>query len=165
MIKVWLPSWIKEEMLQEIDDKFPSETGGVLAGYWADFDDQIVITHMIGPGLRARHRRFSFSPDYKYHREKIGRVFDESGGKITYLGDWHSHPMGTVNLSFSDHITLLRIARRKKAYAPTPLMFIWAGDIQWTPAAWVRVNSSSLFIDKSVERAVIEVFDSHISGK
>lgn len=107
----------------------PKETGGVLMGYWSDRD--VVLTDIIGPGPKAVHRRYSFTPDSKWQENEIARIYEESGRVITYLGDWHSHPYGTQELSIKDLVTLLRVAIHKPARAPKPIMGILHNNPQW----------------------------------
>lgn len=112
----------------------PKETGGVLMGYWSGRD--VVITEIIGPGPKAVHRRYSFTPDSKWQENEIARIYEESGRVITYLGDWHSHPYGTQGLSIKDLVTLLRVAVHKPARAPRPIMGILHDNPQWELVVW-----------------------------
>lgn len=98
------------------------ETGGLLAGYWTN--DEVVVTDVIGPGPAAKHDRFNFEPDYRWQSEVIGSFYDENEGRLTYLGDWHTHPAGTTDPSSLDIKTIRNIADNKAARAARPLMLI-----------------------------------------
>lgn len=114
-------------MIVETQDKYPLETGGVLAGYRSENDCDIIITQVLGPGSRAFHGRFSYIPDYESDEERIGEVFDQSDGSSTYLGDWHSHPDNVAYLSWRDRWALRNISRYRENYIETPVMLILGG--------------------------------------
>lgn len=132
----WLATSALATMKSEAERTAPKETGGVLLGYWSDNRVDVVITSAVGPGPRALHRRRSFVPDYRYHESEVARVYRESGRRIAYLGDWHSHPNGPLKLSMIDLMTQLRIALSHKARAPMALMFILAGGTPWRSGVW-----------------------------
>lgn len=126
----WVNRRVFCEMSIEADSFCPMETGGVLMGYWAGLD-QVVITNIIGPGPKAIHKRYSFTPDDKWHTDGIARIYEKSGRVITYLGEWHSHPYGSPGLSIKDFVTLFRVAVHKPARNPRPIMGILHNNPQW----------------------------------
>jgi len=131
MAKLWLPNELFETMKSHASAKFPFETGGILLGYTADNQD-VVATHLIGPGPNARHEKYRFEPDGDFQQKEIEKVFRETGGRITYLGDWHTHPLGVAVLSSTDKRTLEKIARSPETQNCHPLMAVLAG----IPARW-----------------------------
>jgi integrative and conjugative element protein (TIGR02256 family) len=122
-------------MVKEARRCLPNETGGVFMGYWPD-PCTVVITDIIGPGPNAKHTRYSFYPDAEYHDEEIERIYVVSDRLHTYLGDWHTHPNGSVRTSRKDRKTLSAIAADPEARAPRPLMAILAGNEDWKLAIW-----------------------------
>lgn len=76
------------------------ETGGVLFGYRDD--ESLVITEATGPGPRARHRRTWFEPDTAYCQAQLSIVYQRTGGAVSYLGEWHTHPCGSTRPSQQD---------------------------------------------------------------
>lgn len=109
---------------------FPLETGGVLVGYVGS--RAIEVTGIVGPGPNARHAPTRFSPDAVWQAERIAELYAESGRRLSYLGDWHSHPKGTPAASQRDRATLRHIAAYPDARCPDPLMLILGG----TPTCW-----------------------------
>jgi integrative and conjugative element protein (TIGR02256 family) len=112
----------------------PDETGGVLVGY--DAGNGLVVEAITGPGPNATHKPHAFEPDHEHQEKEIARIYACSGRRHTYLGDWHSHPGGGVDLSSQDRRTLRAISRHKPARMPEPLMVIVSGIDDWTVAAW-----------------------------
>lgn len=113
----------------------PLETGGVLLGYWAD-TGEVVVASVVGPGPAAVHRRDRFLPDHAYQEREVALAYRESGRRITYLGDWHSHPSGLGTLSRRDRVTLRRIGNNPGARAPRPLMAIVTSRVKWDLSVW-----------------------------
>lgn len=141
LLKPRFTIWIGDESLrllrQLASEKAPSETGGVLLGYWRSDKRTGVITDVVGPGPAAVHGRDFFEPDAKYQSAEIARIYELSGRITTYLGDWHTHPGGSTGLSAQDRRTLRTIAASPAARAPTPLMGILAGKEHWRMCLWV----------------------------
>lgn len=146
----WLAAPVWHDIVAEVRDKAPLETGGVLLGYWVRYPGEgsdasamefeggeVVITQGLGPGPNAVHRPDSFSPDHEIHARGIARIYEKSGRVVTYLGDWHSHPTGTADLSRRDRATLTRIARARDARVPHPLMLVVVADDERRTCLWV----------------------------
>lgn len=133
---VWISDGAVTDLLAEADAKAPLETGGILLGYIAPSNNDVVITAVIGPGPDATHARHSFNPDAPYQERELALAYEHSGRRHTYLGDWHSHPSGSDDLSPRDHRTLRRIARSKSARADQPVMLIAHGCREWELTPW-----------------------------
>jgi len=137
-------AWITHDLLVQIqweaESKAPLETGGLLFGYCSE-KNQVVVTDMVGPGPKAIHRKWTFRPDYDFHREESVRIYNESAGIITYLGDWHSHPSDAAYMSFLDKRALRNIARFKSNYIDCPIMLILGrnsrkNSTEWAAGVW-----------------------------
>jgi integrative and conjugative element protein (TIGR02256 family) len=139
-LTAWVATEARERMGTEAQRRSPLETGGVLMGYWAEDQSGVVIADVVGAGPRAVHRRAAFTPDHVYQEREIARIYKESGRRITYLGDWHSHPGGPMMLSVVDRLTQIRIGLHETARAPRALMAIVAGGPPWTLGVWQLVR-------------------------
>lgn len=133
-------AWIYDDALAEVRslarDRHPLETGGLLLG-WTDEDTgDAVVAAIIGPGPEARHGPASFLPDGDWQRSELARRYADSGRVHGYLGDWHTHPLGTGRPSGPDRRTLASIARAPLARAPRPLLAILSGDPDGPVAVW-----------------------------
>jgi len=129
---------VSEQLLSDAERAFPLETGGVLMGYWAEPYTEVVITHAIGPGPKAEHRRRGFIPDSEYQEAEIERIYSNSNRLSTYLGDWHTHPLASCYLSFKDKRTLHHIAVFPEARCDVPLMAVLGGgkEGEWLLEIW-----------------------------
>ncbi|WP_145191441.1 Mov34/MPN/PAD-1 family protein [Gimesia chilikensis] len=133
---IWIGTSTVTELISECEKTTPNETGGVLMGYWGSPKAEPVITHVIGPGPAAIHEPCRFVPDHDYQLNEIARVYELSQRTLCYLGDWHSHPGGTGNLSYRDLLTLRRIANSHTARVDYPLMLIVSGGSKWELNGW-----------------------------
>src|SRR5690349_1056527 len=163
----WLSKGTLSQMIGEADRAYPKETGGVLLGYWAVPFSELVVTGAIGPGPRAVHCKDSFLPDHEYQADQIARWYHATGRLHTYLGDWHTHPNSTAQLSRTDRRTLRTIATETAARSPVPVMAILADTSPWTLRIWrgipIRVGSSTIAMRTSI--LSIKVYKSKESGQ
>jgi proteasome lid subunit RPN8/RPN11 len=67
-----------------------------------------------------------------------------------YLGDWHSHPRGSVHPSGKDLQVLREIAGHARARCKNPIMCIVAGGPSWEISAWQLIDGKSLEIEMVV---------------
>lgn len=138
---LWCESGPWQEMVAEASDRGLRETGGVLLG-WRNGAD-VVVSHVVGPGPNAQHRRTAFHPDSAWQAARIGELYEESGRRLEYLGDWHTHPGGRPWPSRRDERTLRHIAGSAEARCPDPVMVILGSsradeDSAWRVGAFVR---------------------------
>lgn len=141
---LWLPERLLQLMLREAARRYPRETGGVWMGYRVEESRETVVTHVIGPGPDAWFGMDAFRPDAAYQHAEIDRVYQESGRKDTFLGDWHTHPRSTPYLSAKDRAAIREIATDPKSRQPNPIMAILAGGDPWRLVAW-RYRKTGLF--------------------
>ena len=139
-------------MESEAGRALPDETGGVLLG-WVSVDDRIV-THVVGPGPAAHHDPDRFEPDYPWQENQIARLYESSGRKLAYLGDWHTHPGGSAAPSATDTRTLRKIADYPEARCPDPLMIILTAPVDGRWAVSAFANASVLLPFRSRSRRV-----------
>ncbi len=128
---LWWERQALDEAVAKATRSFPLETGGVLLG-WRTGPRLAVVSHVVGPGPGAEHHERSFRPDAAWQQKQINEIYENSGRRVTYLGDWHTHPKGSPSLSRRDANTLRRIARYGDARAPKPIMAVLGGgDPDW----------------------------------
>ena len=122
-------------------------------GYRSDRD--VVITDIIGPGPIAIHRKYSFTPDATWQENEIARIYGESGRVHTYLGDWHSHPYGSRELSIKDLGVMIRVATHRPARAIRPIMGILYNNPKWELVIWRFAFSKIVSGMPAVEMKVV----------
>lgn len=80
------------------------EKGGILMGELFPNKNLIVITNLIEvPSLNRTS--VTYEMDMQFTHNIINETWTQSGGTITYIGDWHTHPEYNPKPSFKDYIT------------------------------------------------------------
>lgn len=155
----WIPRDVLSFLTGEAQSKAPCETGGVLLGYWYPNGGSVVVTRAVGPGPAAVHETGRFVPDHEYHVREVRRLYRESGRRLRYLGDWHTHPGAAAYLSPKDRRTLRRIASDRQARAREPLMVILAPGPGWEPHVWCSTIKGRLLCRKlRTRRLRVQIF-------
>lgn len=135
LICLWISNEALARMLEDADLHSPQETGGLLIGYRAS-PTEAVITEIVDGGPNAQRDRARFLPDHDHQVAKVERIYRESSETLVYLGDWHTHPRGSLCLSHTDRKTLRAIASAPEADLEEPIMLLLAGGPDWSVAAW-----------------------------
>jgi len=68
------------------------EKGGIVLGQTSENEHQVLVCRVSVPGDQDSNRRRSFHRDRRQAQHIIEYEFYNSGGKNTYLGEWHTHP-------------------------------------------------------------------------
>jgi len=121
-VRLWFEPFGWDEMVTQASHHERLETGGVLLGWRNGLDT--VVSHVVGPGPGAQHDRTTFHPDSAWQTARIAELYEHSGRRLEYLGDWHTHPGGRPWPSRRDERTLRHIAAFAEARCPAPLMVI-----------------------------------------
>jgi integrative and conjugative element protein (TIGR02256 family) len=119
---VWLDALARDVLAEEAAKRRFLETGGPLFGYESEGD--VVVAKLYGPGLGARHRRASFSCEREWIAACIEETFSESDGHWSYVGEWHTHPLGRATPSRQDVQAVARIAEASEVDLPRPTILI-----------------------------------------
>lgn len=105
-LEVFISKDLEEEIKKYRQKSYEKEKGGVILGKLYPSINQIEITHIIVANT-TKSSKFTLDLDTDYIQEKIEKVWKESNGQITYLGDWHTHPEENANPSFTDFKTFI----------------------------------------------------------
>lgn len=124
--------FIKQALLQMMEEEVRKttnkvETGGVLMGYYT-VKNEIVITHCSSPGPNAKQKKHSIFFDITHAQKFVNKIYNETCGNSTYLGDWHSHTSPVLCPSITDKRELTNIVKSKASRLQFPLMIICSMD-------------------------------------
>lgn len=87
----------------------PSETGGVLVGRLAATRKTIYVTRLVPAPPDSRGTPWVFTRGTEKLPEALDRVERRTGGLLTYVGEWHTHPMGGSDLSDTDKTAVISL--------------------------------------------------------
>lgn len=124
MPKLFVLSPVLEKIRRESSLFLMRETGGIIIGYRTKGLD-IVITHVTGPGPKAIHSIFNFDIDHEYAQHALDYIYTETGGELSFLGDWHTHPLMSTSLSGRDKMTIKDIASNENFICEKPLALVF----------------------------------------
>lgn len=142
--RVWCAGSVLESFWALAAEHAPLETGGCLAGYYPKDTDDVVVTHVIGPGPAASHKRTKFVADRIFHDEELAVLWETSRRRIRYVGDWHSHPGGSSRLSSLDKVFMRHAVKTRQAYLKFSLVAIVYGELT-SVRFWAYSRSQRLF--------------------
>ena len=107
---------VLETFAKYIQHDSEPESGGILLGYVKGPHMEVVeATEPMGTDKR---RRFFFLRNPKGHQDIANQRWEESGGLIRYLGEWHTHPQDTPFPSCLDRSEWRRSAKRRSDERP-----------------------------------------------
>jgi integrative and conjugative element protein (TIGR02256 family) len=126
---LWLPRPLLTQITEQGEQHAPLETGGMLLG-WRQ-EQAIVVTAQVEAGPCAQRGPQCFMPDGDWQQHRLEEVYEQSGRKVTYLGDWHSHPRGSGHPSPKDRETAAAVAAEPLARASMPVTMILGRRYPW----------------------------------
>ncbi len=100
----------------------PWEVAGWLLGYWADDGEAVFITHVTPPASKGTALGVRVTGEG--HLPRFDEAWEASGGIVTFLGDWHTHPGSPPLPSSRDRKALRTLAGDDDFGTPRPLMAI-----------------------------------------
>ncbi len=87
----------------------PNESGGIFLGYRKDGAIHIVQTTI--PSMWDVMKPARFVRSAKMHRIRALREWKKSNHQVDWIGEWHSHPRGSLNPSPIDHRNWRKITK------------------------------------------------------
>jgi proteasome lid subunit RPN8/RPN11 len=98
-----------QEMSKLMHRHSPSETGGILVGRIAEPRKTIHVTRLVRAPPDSRGTPFVFMRGTEQLPEALEQVRNRTGGLLTYVGEWHSHPTSGSDLSDTDKYAVISL--------------------------------------------------------
>lgn len=98
---VVLPRSLSKRLIDERAQRMPLETGGFLLGLRRG--DDMEVTDVTSQGMGDRATRYSFERRGAHHQRSATQAWNDGGGLVGLIGDWHSHPSGGGEASETDY--------------------------------------------------------------
>jgi len=106
------------------------ETGGLLLGFAHRKRRVIYVTDVLPPSRDSKGTPYAFKRGVKDYPETLNEIEARTGGLIGYVGEWHTHPDGSLELSDTDMTAVEQIrAHLDAAGLPTHIMVFGGGGI------------------------------------
>ncbi len=109
-------------------DKLPNETGGILIG---SFDTQYKIIYIVDftlAPINSKEYPYAFIRGDEGLSDKIKSVQFVTLGKLTYVGEWHSHPEQSECIPSKDDKEILQWIGNYMSGEGLPAVMLIAGD-------------------------------------
>jgi len=81
---------IKKLLLYRQNNRNSPESGGLLLGYIRG--NHFDVRFITKPFSKDQQSRFFFERKDSKHIERMNELFSNSKGRISYIGEWHTHP-------------------------------------------------------------------------
>lgn len=118
-----------ERILNELNNSKPNETGGILLGNINKNNKTIYVTDIYIP-KDSKYGPYLFTKGSYGTKEYLEHVLKSTGNIINYVGDWHTHPESSTNMSSKDKKSLLELKEYLKEYSyPAHIMIFNEKDI------------------------------------
>lgn len=105
----------------ELLKHYPKEFGGVFVGFKKE--GLIVIEDVLIPDDFVNGKT-EFVRHPGTLNDRLAKIFKETNGKTTYLGEWHSHPNASATPSSTDEKAMKEIAENIKIGNLNPVLMI-----------------------------------------
>ena len=111
------------------EDRLPSETGGVILGYFDARRRTIYVVDVLPAPTDSVEYPETFIRGCKGLPEQMAAVLARTGGQVMYVGEWHSHPRSAaISMSNDDTVLLQAIAEHMKHDGWPGLIMILGDD-------------------------------------
>jgi len=123
------------------------EAGGILLGAYRGPDMEVTgLTH---PGPADERMLYSFTRSDLLHDMANKKIWEESGGTVSYIGEWHTHPVGKAVPSSIDVNSWKSEVRR----CGRPMVFVIVAPGEWGVYVirnkWVLLSKDRLSLKES----------------
>lgn len=120
-----------KEMSEQMRLHSPSETGGILVGRLAATRKTIYVTRLVPAPPDSRGTPWVFTRGTEQLPEALARVERRTGGLLTYVGEWHTHPAGGSDLSDTDKTAVISLRSiLDRAGQPTLVTIVTPDEIR-----------------------------------
>lgn len=119
---------IRQKVRQLRLDRLPNETGGILLGYFDNVLNKIFVVDALPAPTDSKEEPSGFERGKDGVLDSVKEARIKSGGVVTYIGEWHSHPPGVgTNLSPLDVFLLTSLATQLN-HDGFPALMLIVGD-------------------------------------
>ena len=135
-LKLLWDTGLRSKVRQMRVDKLPNETGGVLLGYFDLTLGHIYIVDALPPPPDSDGDATGFTRGISGLQDAVQRAQERTGGIVTYVGEWHSHPPKTsTKPSLADIYLLAHLAGELQADGfPAVMLIIGEHEERWLTA-------------------------------
>jgi integrative and conjugative element protein (TIGR02256 family) len=120
------------------------EVGGILIGKHRD--PHLEVVAYTGPGPKDISKTYEFVRQDGSHQKAAADAWLKSDETETFVGEWHSHPFGSIVPSGIDRHTWRRLCRRGSHRMAFVLVTPEGWGVFTTPPGWRNFRLSTLIV-------------------
>ena len=109
--QVRLVGGLSRQLATLLEEAAPAETGGLLVGFVDSRAKTVYVTRALPAPPDSVGDPGRFIRGVVKVPEALSRIAEHTGGVLHYVGDWHSHPGGSPDLSRTDEETAAELRR------------------------------------------------------
>lgn len=119
------------------EDALPSETGGVLLGYFDLVNHRVYVVDALPAPADSLRGRAEFARGAEGLQQKVEEALERTAHVVGYIGEWHSHPRGVApDPSRQDIRLLVHLALMlRQDGLPVLMLIVGEADEQWLVGA------------------------------
>lgn len=123
--KIRLCSDSETELRRLFNSSAPSETGGILVGFVNINRKTVYVTRVLPAPPDSISSPYAFVRGVSDVPDQIDQIHDKTGAMLGYVGEWHTHPKGSPQLSTQDESSVAKIKPNlDKVPMPTLVMIV-----------------------------------------
>jgi proteasome lid subunit RPN8/RPN11 len=116
---------VRGELIAQMKQALPNEAGGILVGHIHHKRRIIYVTRALPPPPDSEGWPYAFRLGVEDVPKELAEITTRTGGVIHYVGEWHSHPNGSSQLSSQDVDTAGQLTSYlHRAGLPTHIMIV-----------------------------------------
>jgi len=129
------------------------ESGGILVGAYRG--PHIEIFSFTTPGPKDLRQAYSFVKRDPSHQSTATNAWKQSRGKATYLGEWHTHPLGAPEPSAIDRHTWLDITATSKRIMIFAIVAPFGWRIYWCDKKGLRTTIAPMDVVEHGQTGIV----------
>ena len=122
---------------------FGKESGGIIVGYYENSLRGLKISDLTFPQAEDVCSRFRFIRKAAGHQDIMDELWEKSGHKKSYLGEWHTHNQANPSPSPIDKLNWKKIAKREQNFDMLYFVIVGTSKIGF----WAIQNNTLKLVD------------------
>ena len=126
--KIYFSQTAAQDLFQNRENKLPNETGGVLIGSFDTLNKLLYVVDCTSAPVNSQEYPYAFIRGDEGLPDRINSIQSTTLGKLTYVGEWHSHPEGAKCNPSDDDKKILHWIDSYMSVEGLPSVMLIAGD-------------------------------------
>ncbi len=126
--KIYFSQTAARDLFKNRENKLPNETGGILVGSFDTLNKLLYVVDCTSAPVNSQEYPYAFIRGDEGLPDRINAIQSTTLGKLTYVGEWHSHPEGAKCNPSEDDKKILHWIDSYMSVEGLPSVMLIAGD-------------------------------------